>query len=49
MKKTYTILKDNYEDAGQASRDIKMTLKMLGINPKVLKRISIACYEAEIN
>jgi len=49
MKKTYTILKDNYEDAGQASRDIKKTLKMLGMDPKVLKRISIACYEAEIN
>lgn len=49
MKKVYTILKDNYEDAGQASRDIKRTLKMLGLDPKVLKRISIACYEAEIN
>lgn len=49
MRKNYTILKDNYEDAGQASRDIKKTLKMLGMNPKILKRISIACYEAEIN
>lgn len=49
MKKIYTILKDNYEDAGEASRDIKTTLKMLEMNPKVLKRISIACYEAEIN
>lgn len=49
MKKIYQIEKDNYEDAGQASRDIKMTLKTLGLEPKVLKRISIACYEAEIN
>lgn len=49
MKKTYQVIKDNYEDAGQASRDIKKTLKTIGINPKVLKRISIACYEAEIN
>lgn len=49
MKKSYKIIKDNYEDAGQASRDIKMTLKNLGLNPKVLKRVSIACYEAEIN
>lgn len=49
MMKTYSIQKDNYEDAGQASRDIKMTLKTLGLNPKVLKRVSIACYEAEIN
>lgn len=49
MKKVYKIEKDNYEDAGQASRDIKMTLKTLGLDPKVLKRVSIACYEAEIN
>ena len=44
MKKVYKIEKDNYEDAGQASRDIKMTLKTLGLDPKVLKRVSIACY-----
>ena len=49
MRKTYQIEKDNYEDAGQASRDIKMTLKTLGLDPKVLKRVSIACYEAEID
>lgn len=49
MKKTYQVIKDNYEDAGQVSRNIKMTLKNLGLNPKVLKRVSIACYEAEIN
>lgn len=49
MRKIYQIEKDNYEDAGQASRDIKMTLKTLGLDPKILKRVSIACYEAEIN
>ena len=49
MKKIYHVIKDNYEDAGQASRDIKMTLKTLGMDPKILKRISIACYEGEIN
>lgn len=49
MRKIYKVEKDNYEDAGQASRDIKMTLKTLGLDPKVLKRVSIACYEAEIN
>lgn len=49
MKKTYQVKKDNYEDAGQASRDIKKTLKALGLDPRVLKRVSIACYEAEIN
>lgn len=49
MKKIYQVIKDNYEDAGQASRDIKNQLKAIGYDPKILKRVSIACYEAEIN
>ncbi|MEG0367323.1 MAG: ATP-binding protein [Coprobacillus sp.] len=49
MKKVYEVQKDNYEDAGQVSRDIKSILKTLVIEPRVLKRVSIACYEAEIN
>lgn len=49
MKQTFEVIKDNYEDAGLASRQIKMALKELQINPKLLKRVSIACYEAEIN
>ena len=49
MKKIYQVIKDNYEDAGQASRDIKNQLKAIGYDPKILKRVSIACYEAEMN
>lgn len=49
MKKTYQVIKDNYQDAGTASSDIKRTLKALGINRIVLKAVAIACYEAEIN
>lgn len=49
MKKTYQVIKDNYQDAGTASSDIKRTLKALGIDRKVLKAVAIACYEAEIN
>lgn len=49
MKKVYQVEKDNYEDAGKASTDIKRTLKALGIERKVLKSVAIACYEAEIN
>ena len=39
MKKVYQVDKDNYEDAGQASRDIKMTLKTLGLDPKDRKSV----------
>ena len=49
MKKTYQVVKDNYQDAGAASSDIKRTLKVLEIDRKVLKAVAIACYEAEIN
>ena len=35
MKKTYQVIKDNYQDAGTASSDIKRTLKALGIDRKV--------------
>jgi len=49
MIKVYQVEKENYEDAGKASSDIKRVLKSLGIDRKVLKSIAIACYEAEIN
>lgn len=49
MIKVYQVEKDNYEDAGKASSDIKRTLKTIGIDKRVLKAASIACYEAEIN
>lgn len=49
MIKQYKVEKDSYESAGHASYDIKKILKNMGVPPKLLKKISIACYEAEIN
>ena len=49
IKKTYQVEKDNYQDAGKASSDIKKTLKALQIDRKILKAVAIASYEAEIN
>lgn len=45
----YEIESRNYAKAGKASSDIKLTLKQLGVDPSVLRKIAIACYEAEIN
>ena len=42
MIKTYQVEKDNYQDAGKASSDIKRTLKALGIDRKILKAVAIA-------
>ena len=36
IKKTYQVEKDNYQDAGKASSDIKKTLKALQIDRKIL-------------
>lgn len=49
MKKIFTVKKDDYENAGRVSSDIKRTLKQLGMDTKTLRNVAIASYEAEIN
>lgn len=49
IKKQYAIEKGNYLKAGEASQDIKRTLKQLGVAGSVLRRISVAAYETELN
>ena len=49
MRQTFEVKKDDYENAGQVSSAIKRTLKQIGVPSKLLRNISIACYEAEIN
>ena len=43
------IAKDDFASAGEASSRVKKTLTMLGVPPALIKRISVAMYEAEIN
>jgi len=45
----YSIKTKDFVTAGKASSDIKKTLKKLGIDPVILRRVAIASYEAEIN
>ena len=49
MKYSYEIIKDDFACAGRVSSQIKKILKQLDFEPEVLRRMSIACYEAEIN
>jgi len=49
MNYQYLIVKDDFVNAGKASSQIKQLLKGLGVDSNVLRNISIACYEAEIN
>ena len=46
---TYKIIANDFSLAGKGSSDIKKNLKLLGIDPKVIRKIAIVSYEAEIN
>lgn len=39
----------NFSKAGYASSQIKKVLKQLSIDPRIIKRIVVALYEAEVN
>jgi len=39
----------NFSKAGTASSDVKKVLKKLNVDPKLIKRIVVSFYEAEVN
>lgn len=45
----YTVAGNNFVSAGSASDEVKKTLKKLGIDPAVIRRVAVAMYEGEIN
>ena len=45
----YDVPGDDFTRAGAASGDVKRTLKTLGISPSIIRNVSIAMYEGEIN
>ena len=40
---------EDFTSAGQASVQVKKSLRQLGINPEIIRKVSIAMYEGEIN
>ncbi len=40
---------ENFTSAGEASVQVKKTLRQMGFPPEVIRRVSIAMYEGEIN
>ena len=40
---------EDFTSAGQASVQIKKNLRQLGMNPEIIRKVSIAMYEGEIN
>ena len=49
FNQTYKILGRDFSNAGSVSVKIKRILKEIGIKPELVYRVSICCYEAEMN
>lgn len=49
FNQTFIVNREDFANAGKVSTKIKSILKQLGVASDVLRRIAVACYEAEIN
>lgn len=49
IKLHYDILEKDFIRAGEAASSIKKALLQLGIKNEIIRRVSIACYESEMN
>jgi len=49
LEQVFPVTAGDYATAGQASATIKRKLKQLGIDANVLRRVSVASYEVELN
>lgn len=49
LKLEFNIERGDFAGAGDASRKIKKVLQSIGLNPGLIRKISIATYEAEMN
>lgn len=49
MKYHYIVSGEDFSQAGNASSEMKKTLKRLGLPPDVIRKTAVAMYEAEIN
>ncbi|MBE7030724.1 MAG: anti-sigma regulatory factor [Ruminococcaceae bacterium] len=45
----YDIDGEDFSVAGEASSKIKKTLKQLGVDPQIMRKVAVATYEGEIN
>lgn len=49
LEKTYALQGGDFMRAGEVSSSIKKTLKEIGIDSQIIRRMAIASFEAEIN
>ncbi|HEY5537555.1 MAG TPA: ATP-binding protein [Acetobacterium sp.] len=48
-EQVFEVKRGDFDKAGEASRKIKSTLQQLGVSNKIIRKISIAGYEGEMN
>ena len=46
---TFTVTAQDYTSAGEVSAKMKSALRMIGIDPTLIRRVIIAAYESELN
>ena len=49
VKFHFSVDGEDFSSAGQASVRVKKNLRQLGISPEIIRKVSIAMYEGEIN
>ena len=49
LRLTYEVEKDDLARAGEASSQVKQTLRKLGFDPETIRRVAVCMYEGEIN
>lgn len=49
IKLHYDVDGEDFTRAGEASAEVKKTLRKLGVSPTVIRKVAIALYEGEIN
>jgi len=49
IKLSYDVDGDDFTRAGEASAAVKKTLRQLGVDPTVIRKVAISLYEGEIN
>lgn len=49
LSRSFTLHGRDFDKAGEASTEIKVMLKELGIDSQVIRRVVVVCFEAEMN
>lgn len=46
---TFDVRAGDFAKAGDASSRVKRILQQIGVGPEIVRRVAVACYEAEMN